>query len=67
MLEIIFVLILILLVAAIYGSCINKSWGHKVFGWHYVTTKIGFDGASLTGVCDKCGKPVLQDSQGNWF
>lgn len=29
--------------------------------------RITFDGASLSGLCRKCGARVLQDSQGNWF
>lgn len=28
---------------------------------------VGFDGASMGGRCPKCGRRVLQDSQGNWF
>ena len=26
-----------------------------------------FDGCSYHAVCSKCGKRVMQDSQGNWF
>lgn len=26
-----------------------------------------FDGVSFHSKCSKCGKKVLQDSQGNWF
>ena len=42
-------------------------WTCKL-GWHdgYGLTN-GFDGCSFTGVCSKCGKKVLMDSQGNWF
>jgi hypothetical protein len=47
-------------------------------GWHHPginpigfdgasLTRIGFDGASLTGNCGRCGRRILQDSQGNWF
>lgn len=42
-------------------------WACKIMGWHYVDGKVGFDGASMTGKCSRCGKSVLRDSQGNWF
>jgi hypothetical protein len=43
-------------------------WSCSVFGWH--NGKKGprsFDGCSLHATCSKCGKEVMQDSQGNWF
>lgn len=40
---------------------------HDIYGWHEPADKVGFDGASFTAVCKYCGKPILQDSQGNWF
>jgi hypothetical protein len=42
-------------------------WACKKLGWHRAPVKQGFDGASFTGTCPRCGKSVLQDSQGNWF
>jgi hypothetical protein len=42
-------------------------WFCKHLGWHKAPSKRGFDGASFTGTCPRCGKHVLQDSQGNWF
>ncbi len=36
-------------------------------GWHRPNGLVGFDGCSNTSQCITCGKPVLQDSQGNWF
>ena len=42
-------------------------WFCNKMGWHLKPVKIDFDGCSLTGVCSRCGKFVLQDSQGNWF
>lgn len=40
----------------------------KIFGWHngYSGFK-RFDGCSMHAECSKCGKEVMQDSQGNWF
>ena len=41
---------------------------HDILRWHNGKGgKIGFDGCSFTSTCSKCGKKVLQDSQGNWF
>jgi len=39
----------------------------RVMGWHLAPKKQGFDGCSYNGNCPRCGKKVLQDSQGNWF
>lgn len=39
----------------------------NVMGWHKRPQLIGFDGCSLGGACPRCGRRVLQDSQGNWF
>jgi hypothetical protein len=35
--------------------------------WHKAPLKQGHDGASYTGACPRCGKKVLQDSNGDWF
>ena len=44
------------------------SFYHDILGWHDGKgSSVGFDGCSATGTCSKCGKSVLQDSQGNWF
>ena len=39
----------------------------KYMGWHLEPETQGFDGCSFSGKCPRCGKEVLQDSQGNWF
>jgi hypothetical protein len=43
----------------------------NVLGWHTVdrSQKCGFNmlGINATANCARCGKRVLQDSQGNWF
>lgn len=36
-------------------------------GWHKIIKIIGFDGCSIHGICKKCGKELMQDSQGGWF
>lgn len=36
-------------------------------GWHHNILVRGFNGASLDGKCEDCGKELMQDSQGGWF
>ena len=56
------------------------SWYDRKNGTHYSCDKFGwhdgrnprddgeiFDGCSRLAKCSKCGKDVMQDSQGNWF
>lgn len=64
--DILMIILSVVVGLALLGRIFPK-FGHRVFGWHYVT-KIGkFDGASHHGVCDYCGKKCLQDSNGDWF
>lgn len=46
-----------------------KAVYHDIFGWHEPDeTKLAeFDGASWHCTCKYCRKPIMQDSQGNWF
>jgi hypothetical protein len=40
----------------------------STFGWHNGSGgNNSFDGCSALATCSKCGKEVMQDSQGNWF
>lgn len=39
----------------------------NVLGWHKPENSVTFDGCNFEGVCKYCGKPIMQDSQGNWF
>lgn len=42
-------------------------WACDWFGWHlnpYIQT---FDGMNYAGLCPRCKRIVLRDSQGNWF
>lgn len=61
----------LLLVIAFPCLAINyfstSKWFCTFWGWHKAPTAQGFDGCSFTGKCPRCGKDVLQDSQGNWF
>ena len=42
-------------------------WFCRVMDWHRRPTEVGHDGCSFSGVCPRCQRRVLQDSQGNWF
>jgi len=35
--------------------------------WHKPTPITWWDGASRGSLCLRCGRTILQDSQGNWF
>lgn len=46
----------------------GKSFRCEVLGWHK-PTEIYVKWLSVTfeSVCKRCGRPIMQDSQGNWF
>lgn len=46
-----------------------KGFYHDLLGWHTPDMKYGVwdDGISFHTYCKHCGKPITQDSQGNWF
>lgn len=46
----------------------KKSFRCEVLGWHK-PTEIYVEGLSVTfeSTCKRCGRPIMQDSQGNWF
>jgi hypothetical protein len=66
---------LILLLVTPFGLCWydnhnGTSYSCKYWGWHNgkgETVGVKFDGCSIHASCSKCGKEVMQDSQGNWF
>lgn len=67
-LSIVLVLFWLLIVGtAILNNHLNWKWLCKNAGWHQSPKKMGFDGCSLNGSCPRCGKDVMQDSQGNWY
>jgi hypothetical protein len=54
----------------VIGLCsrwLPKWYACDGMGWHMRPDIIGFDGCSNNGQCPKCGKDVMQDSQGNWY
>ena len=46
----------------------GKSFRCEVLGWHRPTS-IFVEDLSVTfeSVCKRCGRPIMQDSQGGWF
>ena len=60
------IIIAAMLFLAFFNSHLPK-WFCCKMGWHLSPIAQGFDGCSYTGECPRCGKHVLQDSQGNWF
>ena len=51
---------------AVFNRHLPK-WFCRYLGWHLQPRQERWDGCSFSGVCPRCGKFVLQDSQGNWF
>ncbi len=74
MLELIGWFVFIKLCILLIGGFLNTWFGwfdffyHDILGWHDGKgDSVSFDGCSLHATCSKCGKKVMQDSQGNWF
>ena len=46
-----------------------KFFFHDILLWHRPAkgAKQHFDGCNIHSICKFCGKPITQDSQGNWF
>ena len=55
-----------LIIVPFFNSKLPK-WFCDKMGWHLKPESLEFDGCSYVGICPRCGKKVLQDSQGNWF
>ena len=50
-------------------TVLGTHYSCDIFGWHNGkgSDTLRHDGASVHSRCSKCGKSVMQDSQGNWF
>jgi len=59
-------IIVVALAAVFFNKWLPRWWCDKM-GWHLQPNNIESDGCSLHGDCTRCGKHVMQDSQGNWF
>ena len=60
-------LISIMFVLMIIDKRSKSKWFCDKMGWHKAPERVGFDGCSMNGKCSRCGKDVLQDSNGDWF
>lgn len=58
---------LMLLWSAVFFNRWLPKWFCDKMGWHLPPIEQGFDGCSFYGVCPRCKRKVMQDSQGNWF
>ena len=65
---------LVVMIGIILSALFNKYFEDKSFcyqmGWHWVDYNKAtqwFDGCSAHNICARCGREVMQDSQGNWF
>jgi len=56
-----------LIILALCNSYLPSKWFCNKMGWHLAPAMQKFDGCSFGGVCPRCNKSVLKDSQGNWF
>jgi hypothetical protein len=61
------ILIVIALPCSIIDCFSNNKWFCTFWGWHKTPKVQRFDGCNSNGCCSRCGKTVIQDSQGNWF
>ncbi len=66
-LSVIVVLGIIFMVWATLSKYSSNQWYCDKMGWHLAPKTKGFDGCSMYGVCPRCNRKVLRDSQGNWF
>lgn len=58
-----------LFVMVVLGVC-NRwlgPWACHSYGWHFEPRDISYRGINAHGVCPRCGKQVIRDSQGDWF
>jgi len=67
MVFIIFIIgILLIMISVPFRHVLPKKYTCDIMEWHSVITT-GHNGVSYVGVCEKCGKRLMRDSQGNWF
>lgn len=63
-----FVIAIIIAFPCLLINTVSKSkWFCNFYGWHKSPIEQSFDGCSNSGRCPRCNKPVLQDSNGDWF
>lgn len=60
-------ILLLYIVVSIINHYSRSKFFCKVLGWHKEPEETTYDGLTFKGKCSRCGKEVMQDSQGNWF
>jgi hypothetical protein len=68
MIILIAIILCILLLGLVIFNKYLPVWFCHHFGWHlppYIRAYSSWD--YWYGICPRCGKTVIQDSQGNWF
>jgi len=60
-------IILITIISIPFRRYLPRWYVCDLMGGHGKVINTGHNGSSAIGRCTKCGKTVLQDSQGNWF
>jgi len=66
-LSILFMAIAGILILLIVSKFSDNPWFCTTMGWHEAPASPKSDGFQSSGVCPRCGKEVILDSQGNWF
>jgi hypothetical protein len=72
---VLFAVLLVIVLAFFILVLVHRHLPHRVrfwlcehLGWHAAEWPIEkFDGCNVHAKCSVCGKPVMLDSQGNWF
>ena len=61
-----FVVIISLAIIDRWTSWLPK-WFCDHMDWHKTPERVDFDGCSLNGICPRCKRRVLSDSNGDYF
>ena len=63
-----------LIILAVLGSIIALAFLNEYLPFRWFCDKLGWHcapkdqvGINRKGVCPRCGRKIMQDSQGNWF
>jgi len=59
-------LMIIIVLSVIFNKWMPRFFCDKL-NWHLTPKRVYHEGINLKGHCPRCGKEVIQDSQGNWF
>lgn len=64
-----FIILIIFLIAAVLYMRLDwfKTLFHDGLKWHKPTIERTIKGLNVYSTCKHCNKPIVQDSQGNWY